>query len=49
MSTKHLNRYVAEFSGRQYSRNEDTINQMCRLATNMSGKRLPYSKLTVTV
>ena len=45
MSPKHLNRYVAEFSGRQNVRNRDTIDQMASLVEDMEGKRLRYQDL----
>lgn len=45
MSAKHLNRYVAEFSGRHNLRNLDTIDQMKEIVRNMLGKRLRYQDL----
>ena len=45
MSEKHLNRYVKEFSGRHNKRPQDTIKQMSSVATNLEGKRLPYTTL----
>ena len=45
MSLKHLNRYVAEFSGRQNMRNRDTIDQMKLIVENMHNKRLRYCDL----
>ena len=45
MSPKHLNRYVAEFSGRHNDRPADTIVQMSRLVRSGTGKRLRYQDL----
>lgn len=45
MSVKHLQRYVAEFSGRQNMRSLDTIERMCALALGMVGKTLRYKDL----
>ena len=45
MSVKHLNRYVAEFAGRQNMRDCDTIQQMSQVARGMDGKRLRYEDL----
>ena len=45
MSVKHLNRYVAEFSGRQEVRGEDTIEQMKHIVAGAVGKRLMYQEL----
>ena len=45
MSPKHLQRYVAEFSGRHNDRELDTIVQMNRFALRMEGKRLRYQDL----
>ena len=39
MSPKHLDRYVAEFSGRHNVREADTINQMGSLVAASVGKR----------
>ena len=47
MSVKHLKRYVAEFSGRHNNRSSDTIDQMCRIAEGMFGKRLRYKDLII--
>ena len=47
MSAKHLDRYVAEFSGRHNVRNRDTISQMSSLVDGMKGKRLRYRELVV--
>ena len=44
-SVKHLNRYVAEFSGRHNVREADTIDQMTRMVAGMVGKRLRYKDL----
>ena len=45
MSEKHLNRYVAEFAGRHNIREQDTIEQMSRIARGLVGKQLPYAEL----
>ena len=45
LSNKHLDRYVAEFSGRHNVRNRDTMDQMSGLARGMVGKRLTYREL----
>lgn len=45
MSSKQLDRYVTEFSGRHNIRNQDTINQMSGLVAGMVGKRLRYNNL----
>ena len=45
MSTKHLNRYVDEFSGRHNSRGSDTLSQMHLMARGMDGKKLRYLDL----
>ena len=45
MSVKHLNRYIAEFSGRQEVRGEDTIDQMRHIVAGAVGKRLMYEEL----
>ena len=45
LSTKHLDRYVAEFSGRHNVRDRNTIDQMSGLARGMVGKRLSYREL----
>ena len=46
MSKKHLGRYVQEFAGRNNIREQDTANQLQRVASGMVGKRLKYSELT---
>lgn len=46
MSAKHLDRYVAEFSGRHNDRPADTVDQIRRLVRGMDGKRLRYQDLT---
>ena len=45
MSPKHLDRYVAEFSGRHNIRHVDTADQMGAIAWRMAGKRLTYRDL----
>ena len=45
MSTKHLHRYVREFSGRHNRRPLDTVDQMADIAHGMDGKRLQYAEL----
>ena len=45
LSEKHLDRYVAEFSGRYNLRELDTTDQMAGLARGMVGKRLTYREL----
>ena len=45
MSPKHLNRYVAEFAGRQNVRQQDTLVQMAALVRTMVGQRLRYQDL----
>ncbi len=45
MSTKHMHRYVTEFSGRHNIRPADTLDQMATTVTGMIGKRLSYSDL----
>ena len=45
MSPKHLDRYLAEFSGRHNVREADTIDQMVGVVTGMAGKRLTYAAL----
>ena len=45
MSEKHLNRYVAEFAGRHNIREQDTVEQMRRIARGLVGKRLQYAEL----
>ena len=45
ISTKHLQRYVNEFSGRHNVRNENTLNQMATILRGMEGKRLRYKDL----
>ena len=46
MSSKHLHRYVNEFSGRHNIRTADTIDQMISVVAGMVGRRLTYSRLT---
>ena len=45
MSTRHLHRYVAEFSGRHNIREFDTAAQMTWIVRDMIGKRLKYKEL----
>ena len=45
MSAKHLDRYVAEFSGRHNIREADTADQMAQLVAASVGKRLMYRDL----
>ena len=44
-SPKHMDRYVAEFTGRHNDRETDTIVQMEHIAARMAGKRLRYRDL----
>ena len=48
MSSKHLHRYVNEFTYRLNDGNceVDTIDRMEALAKDMGGKRLTYKELT---
>ena len=45
VSPKHLDRYVAEFSGRHNSRPKDTKDQIAGIIQGMDGKRLRYQDL----
>lgn len=45
VSPKHLDRYVTEFEGKHNVRERDTIDQMAKIASGMSGKRLRYGDL----
>ena len=45
MSTKHLGRYVNEFSGRHNQRPMNTSEKMTAIARGMDGKRLRYIDL----
>lgn len=45
MSPKHLDRYIAEFTGRHNWRELDTRDQMRAIAKHMIGKRLKYREL----
>jgi transposase-like protein len=46
MSEQHLNRYVAEFSGRFNDRDRDTLTQMDAIARGMLDRHLPYTDPT---
>ena len=46
VSTKHLGRYVTEFSGRHNDRPSDTVDQMSHMVRDGVGKRLRYEDLT---
>ena len=46
VSTKHLGRYVTEFSGRHNDRPADTMDQMQHMVKDAVGKRLRYRDLT---
>ena len=48
LSEKHLDRYVAEFSGRHNGRETDTIDQMRGVAKGLAGKRLRYRELVAS-
>ena len=45
MSRKHLDRYLAEFSGRQNIRSMDTLDQMAHITRGLDRKRLRYQDL----
>ena len=45
LSTKHLDRYVKEFSGRHNNRPFDTIDQMSAMVRGMCNKTLTYKEL----
>ena len=45
LSTKHLQRYVDQFAGKQCDRELSTVNQMRSVAAGMIGKRLLYRNL----
>ena len=45
ISTDHLHRYVAEFSGRHNLREKGTLDQMAEVAHRAVGKRLKYRDL----
>ena len=42
MPTKHLQRYVSEFSGRHCHQSKDTIDQMIKIIAMTAGKELMY-------
>ena len=46
MSTKHVGRYVTEFSGRHKLRSLDTLEQMVAMVRGLESKRLRYEDLT---
>ncbi len=46
VSPKHLDRYVAEFTGRHNVREHDTIDQMAAMVRGMAGQRRRYQDLT---
>ena len=45
MSPEHLDRYVAEFSGRHNMGEQDTLDQMSAMVRGLDGKRLRYQDL----
>lgn len=45
LSTKHLQRYVSEFAGRQNVREMDTLSQLQHVVAGMVGRRLMYRDL----
>lgn len=45
LSSKHLHRYVDEFSGRHNMREMDTLDQMAAIVSRMDGQRLRYKDL----
>ena len=44
-SSKHLDRYVQEFSGHHNLREQDTIDMLGAVVLGMDGKRLKYDEL----
>lgn len=42
---QHLQRYLAEFTGRHNVRDADTAEQMGRLVAGLNGRRLPWRML----
>lgn len=48
LSSKHLGRYVGEFTGRHDMRPLDTAGQMGLVAEGLVGKRLGYADLVST-
>ena len=45
LSPKHMDRYVAEFAGRNNIRDLDTLDQMASMARRFDGRRLTYADL----
>ena len=45
LSAKHMDRYVAEFTGRNNIRDMDTLDQMADMARRFEGRRLTYAAL----
>lgn len=45
MGGQHLQRYLAEFTGRHNVRDADTAEQMGRLAASLNGRQLPWKML----
>lgn len=45
MSVQHLQRYLAEFTGRHNARDLDAAEQMRRVAVSLNGRRLPWNML----
>ena len=49
ISDQHLDRYMAEFEGRNNIRDMDMVDQMAFLARAIVGKRIRYKDLTAKV
>ena len=45
MSKKHLNRYIKEFANRHNVRDLNTLDQMVKIATNVTNSRLKFADL----